>query len=220
MAEYGLDHVSPLARAIANLGIAVCSLEYRRLGDDGGGWPNTFTDIGYATDLVREIANQEPLNLEKVVVMGHSAGAHLALWVAARHCIPVSSEIYRENPLMIKHVVSLAGIGDLNRANELCICDSAGTTLIGGTLSEYPERYAAGSPAALMPAGVPQTLISGELDDIVPMEYVKEYFQQATVAGDKVRHITVPQCGHFELIVPGSFAWPTVQESLKNAFLL
>ena len=215
-AQYGLDHISLLARTLAERGIAVCSLEYRRLGDEGGGWPGTFLDVGAGSDLVRALAAEEPLDLENVVAMGHSAGGHLVQWLGARHRINHDSPLYVAEPLALKGVISLAGVADLAAAINWEICGETPALLVGGGPADVPERYAAGSPAELMPVGTPQLLITGERDAIVPPAYVAEFAARAMAAGDPVEHIDVQHAAHFELIVPESLAWPVVWGAVQR----
>ena len=106
-AKYTLEHIGHLCAALTAEGIATWSVEYRRLGDEGGGWPNTMLDVGAATDHLREIAPQYKLDLDRVVVMGHSAGGHLAAWVASRHRIPETSDLYMPSPLLTLLSVSV-----------------------------------------------------------------------------------------------------------------
>ena len=106
-APYGLEPVGQMARTLADAGLAVWSLEYRRLGN-GGGWPHTFLDVAHGADLLRELATTYPLDLTQVVVAGHSAGGHLALWSAARPQLPADSPIYTPDPLPFQAVVALA----------------------------------------------------------------------------------------------------------------
>ena len=152
-AQYGLGPMGQFARAIANEdGIAVWSLEYRRLGN-GGGWPNTFLDVATGADLLRELAKQYPLDLNNAVVTGHSAGGHLALWSGARHRVPSDSPIYSENPFPFKKVIALAPVCDLERAVAWDICVDAADVLVGGHPREVWQNYYQGSPSALLPLG-------------------------------------------------------------------
>ena len=218
-AQYSLDHISLLARAIADRGIAVCSLEFHRLGHDAGGWPGTFLDVAAGADLVRVIAAEEPLDLANVVAMGHSAGGHLVLWLSGRHQIDGSSPLFHPDPIKLQGVISLAGVADLARAGHYTICGDAPERLAGGDVTTVPENYAAGSPAQLLPLGIRQVLISGGRDEIVPPAYVEEYAVLAQAAGDEVNHIVVETSAHFELIVPDSLAWPTVWAEVEKACL-
>ena len=81
--QFSLDHVSAVSRALANQGLAVWTPEYRRVGDAGGGWPGTFEDIARSVAALQGMALRHALDLSRLIVMGHSAGGHLALWLAA-----------------------------------------------------------------------------------------------------------------------------------------
>lgn len=198
-AEYGLEPLGQLAQAIADQGVAVWSIEYRRLGD-GGGWPETFLDAGAALDHLRTLASEHALDLQHVVTAGHSAGGHLALWLAARVKLPAHSPLHAPNPLPVRGVVSLAGIPDLAAAAPLNVCDGAIEALIGGPPVRQGERYADASPAALTPLGVPHVHIHGRKDDIVPLALVEQYVAAAVEAGDRATLEVMPSAGHFELV--------------------
>lgn len=198
-AEYGLAPLGQLAQAIADHGVAVWSIEYRRLGE-GGGWPQTFLDAGAALDHLRTLASEHALDLHHVVAAGHSAGGHLALWLAARVKLPAHSPLYTPDPLPVSGVVSLAGIPDLAAAASLKVCDDAIEALIGATVAQRKERYADASPAALTPLGVPHLHIHGRRDEIVPLALVKQYVAAAVQAGDRATLEVMPDAGHFELV--------------------
>lgn len=198
-AEYGLEPLGQLAQAIADHGVAVWSIEYRRLGD-GGGWPETFLDAGAALDHLRSLASEHALDLQHVVTAGHSAGGHLALWLAARVKLPAHSPLHAPNPLPVRGVVSLAGIPDLAAAAPLNVCDGAIEALIGGPPVQQGERYADASPAALTPLGVPHVHLHGREDDIVPLTLVEQYVAAAARAGDQATLEIAPAAGHFELV--------------------
>ena len=199
-AQYGLEPMGQFARAVADNGIAVWSLEYRRLGN-GGGWPNTFLDIAHGADHLRTIADQYKLDLDQVVVSGHSAGGHLALWSAARPQLPADSPIYTPDPIKFKSVVALAPVCDLERAVAWDICVEASDLLVGGHPRQFYKNYYQGSPSALLPLGVPHTTINGALDDIVPLEYVTPFVETAAKLGDSAKLVGVPEVGHFEVVM-------------------
>ena len=209
-AAYGLEHLSPLAKALSNEGVAVWSLEYRRLGS-GGGWPHTFLDVAAGADSLRGAADKHALEVERVVTVGHSAGGHLALWLAGRPRLPRESPLFKENPLRVRGAVSLAGIPDLERALEEKVCGTAAGELLGGGPGAAPERFAQASPARLLPLGVPQHLLNGDRDEIVPAAYAHPYAEAARLRGDEVTWTLLPDAGHFELVVPGSAVWPRVR---------
>ncbi len=215
--RYDLTHIGHLCTALTAQGFATWNIEYRRLRDPGGGWPGMFLDVAAAVNHVQALAPRYSLNLGRVVVMGHSAGGHLALWVAGLGRVPPDSPIYTANPLPLRAAVSLAGVADLRRASELQL--SAGVTdeLLGGKPNERPERYAAASPIELLPFGVSQYLVHGTDDDSVPFEISQRYYETAHARGDQVELMPLPGMGHFELIDPESKAWPRLLQVVERA---
>ena len=212
-ARVNLTYMGQFARALTEDGIAVWSLEYRRL-DLGGGWPNTFLDVARGTDHLKTLANEHNLDLARVLTVGHSAGGHLALWLAGRHKLEPESELYMEEALELRGVVSLAGILDLTKALKQNICPDAPDRLMGGSPQEVPERYAQGSPAELLPLGVRRILIQGEQDDTVPLSYVKLYEVATKKKGEEVRLISLADTGHFEIVVATTKQWQRVRAAV------
>ena len=153
--------------------MATWSLEYRRIGNPGGGWPGTFADVAQGADHLRVLARTYPLDLNRVIVIGHSAGGHLALWLAARRRRRAASALYDKNPLLVHGVVSLAGVTDLKKFRPNC--RDAVTKLLGASPQEVAERYQQTSPIELLPLGVEQRLILGAVDEIVPADFGKSY---------------------------------------------
>ena len=215
-APFDLQHISPLATAITGLGFATWSLEYRRLGDEGGGWPGTFEDVAAGTDFLYTIAENYSIDLDRVIAVGHSAGGHLALWLASRPHLPQGAVLFRTNPLPIRGIISLAGVGDLSLAVETKICGDAVQKLMGGTASEVPKRYAQGSPVQLLPLNVPQILVQGSLDPIVPLESVETYYHSAKEKGDDVSLVKIESAGHFEMIMPQTTAWSEIRKAILD----
>lgn len=215
-AQYDLAILEPLAGALRNEGLAVWSLEYRRLGN-GGGWPQTFRDVAHGADFLRTLAPKFALDLSRVVTVGHSAGGHLALWLAARHRVPETSELHVADGLRVHGVVSLAGLADLVRGVELNLCRAACHELVGGMPVDMPERYAHASPRALLPLGVPHRHVVGDHDQIVPPSYVQAFVEAAVASGDDARIEVLPQAAHFEGIVPAGTAWPVVRRAVRAA---
>ena len=181
-APWGLDHIRSFCSALTAEGLATWSLEYRRLGDPGGGWPGTFEDVARGADHLREVARSRPLDVDRVVAVGHSAGGHLALWLAARHRLPSDSALGSEAPLRLRGVVSLAGVPDLRQGSESQVCGDAIPRLLGDPPAAFEERLKVGSPAELLPLGRPQRLVCGALDRIVPPELSDDY-ATAALAG-------------------------------------
>ncbi|EMR02129.1 putative dienelactone hydrolase [Cesiribacter andamanensis AMV16] len=210
--QYSLQYMTHLSEALTKRGFATWTLEFRRVGDAGGGWPGTLQDVALGTDFLRQLAKTYPLDLGEVLVIGHSAGGHLALWLAARTQLPVSSLLYTPDPLPLKGVVALAGIADLaTYSSEAGSCNAAVEKLMGGLPAAHPERYAQASPAELLPVGVPQRLLQGAADPIVPVRQATAYTAAATAAGDDARMVLIPEAGHFDLVAPFSPVWSQVE---------
>jgi len=209
-----LDYVAPLADALRREGVATWNVEYRRVGDDGGGWPGTFKDVAAATDFARTLAKDQPIDLARVVVIGHSAGAHLALWDAARGKLMANSELHRAAPLPLRGVIALGGPGDLRglakRADEFC-GNGVLEHLLGGTEVEVPQHYLEASPAAFLPLGVRQVIVAGGDDRIMPPRNAEPYARAARKAGDTAELVELSGANHFDLVSPTSRTWPTVK---------
>lgn len=213
-ARYDLGYYGHLCAVLTAHGVATWNIEYRRVGQTGGGWPGTLEDVGLAADHLRELVPSHNLDLDRVVTLGHSAGGHLALWLAARPRILAGSPLHSATPLPLRGAVSLAGVCDLRRGWELNLGSGAVTDFMGGSPDKLPERYGSVSPAELLPLGVPQVLIHGSDDDSVPLTLSEGYQAAATAQGDDARLITLPGIGHFELVDPQSNVWPQVQDAV------
>ena len=211
-ALYGLEYLGQLCDAFRNEGLAVWNMEYRRLGN-GGGWPTTFEDVAAGTDFLRSIACRFSLDLSRVVTVGHSAGGHLALWLAGRHKLPETSQLFSAVALPVRGVVSLAGIPDLVEGVKRNICNGACQELVAGMPEEVPHRYRQASPIALLPFGLPQWHLIGLFDQYVPVDYVQQYVAVAE-QHDEVNLELLPDVGHYELIVPAGSAWSAVRHAV------
>jgi len=219
-----LQNTAPMSDALRHAGMATWNIEYRRVDNTGGGWPGTFNDVAAAVDHLKTIATTYELDLTQVIVIGHSAGGHLALWLAARHRLPKNSPLFVEKPLRIRGAVNLAGPANLRSfppAHQKQVCgDVPITKLVGGLPNEMPQRYHDSSPPELLPLGVKQILITGTKDLLVPPKYGKEYEAAAQLAGDKIEMIEIEDAGHFEVIAPNSAAWPTVERAVQSLVTL
>jgi acetyl esterase/lipase len=218
LAAYDLEYLGPACEALAQAGFATWSIEYRRIGHPGGGWPGTFHDVARAADHLRTLAQTYPLDLERVVTLGHSAGGHLALWLAARPRIPEHDPILyaAEAPLKLRGAVSLGGVVDLNWAWEHGLGDGAVESLMGGPPGRYADRYEVASPAALLPLGLPQVLVHGTEDDLVPIEISRVYHAAALGVRDPAALIIQPGAGHYEMLQPGSREWAQMVDSVRS----
>jgi acetyl esterase/lipase len=218
-----LQDTAALSSALTNLGIATWNIEYRQIDNPGGGWTGTFEDVANAVDYLRVLAKSYSLDLKRVVIVGHSSGGHLGTWAAARRRLPKQSPLFFKNPLHIAGIVNLAGVADLERflAMESQVCgDPVVTRLLGGSPSEVPDRYRQASPSNLLPIRVKQVLITGARDKFVPPWLGQTYEEEAKKVGDDVTFVAVENASHFEVIAPGSVAWPKVEEAVLSMLRL
>ena len=220
-AEYGREHTAPLAEALSAAGIVVCAPEYRRTGEPGGGWPGTFDDVAAAVerlpwlvaDATGGLVAADPAG---VILAGHSAGGHLALWAASRHQLPPGSR-WHADERACRGVVALAAVSDLGASHRKALGQQAAGALMGGGPAEFADgRYAEADPARLLPASGPVWLVHGTDDDRVPYTMSLDYARLARRAGVRAGAATcvlLPGAGHFEVIDPLSREWPQVAEA-------
>lgn len=215
LAEYDMTHIGALGEALTREGVAAWIVEYRRVGNPGGGWPGTFEDVAEGADHLRELARDYPLDLERVIAVGHSAGGHLALWLAARPHLAPGQPLYDADPIPIGGVLGLAPAPDLSLLHRQEACGHVIDGLMGGSPEEFPERYGAGSPVELVPLGVPQLLVIGRQDrGWAPVG--RRYYEAARSAGADLRVIDAEESGHFEMIDPSSTTWPLVRKAVRE----
>lgn len=186
-AKYDLGYIRPVCDALCDRGIAAWNMEYRRIGNPGGGWRGTFDDVAAGADHLASIAAQFQLDLNRRIAIGHSAGGHLALWLAAEK-------------KFLAGAISLAGVVDLRRAWELQLSNNVVAEFLGGSPDEVPDRYAFASPIERLPLGLPQKLFHGTKDENVPIEISERYERAAKARGDAAELIRLEGSGHFELV--------------------
>jgi acetyl esterase/lipase len=213
--SYGRIVMRGLAGDLLRRGWAVWNIEYRRVGN-GGGWPATFADVAAAIDLLPEL--DAPLDLERVSVLGHSAGGHLALWAAGRERLPAGApgSIDGDPRVRLKHTIAMAGVCDLAGAYKRWR-GGAVRALMGGSPEEYPERYAAGDPMDAIPLSMPVLLVHGTRDETVSVELSRTYADAARAAGGEVELVEIPgEAGrHRAHIDPRGEAWAAVTVRLQ-----
>lgn len=198
-AKYDLTHAGHLCAALANSGIAAWNVEYRRVGNPGGGWPGTFEDVRAAYQFLRNHPDaRQKLNLKRVCVAGHSAGGQLAMCLAAHET-------------SITRVFSLAGVLDLRHAWELHLSNDAVANFLGGSPAEVPEHYREASPMELAIPNAVQKLVHGTKDDSVPYEISQRYIEAKKKSGEDTELLTLPGVDHFQIIDPGSKVWSKVE---------
>jgi acetyl esterase/lipase len=217
-ADYAtLRDLAPMADALKTAGIVTWNIEYRRLSQSGSGWPGTYLDVSKSVDYLRSIAGDKKLDLTRVIVVGHSAGGHLAMWVAARPRLPSASVLYVKDPVPIRGVIDLAGTGDMEAfiQFEQRGCQGAVVEeMLGGKPTDVAERYAQASAINMLPLGIPQVLIWGRNDDVAPIWLGERYTLAAKQAGDPVRLVSIPDVGHFEIASPLATTWPAVRSEI------
>jgi acetyl esterase/lipase len=200
-----------IAEDLRRRGIAVWNVDYRGVDRPGGGYPGTFQDVAAAADALPAQAAHYHLDLSRLVAIGHSAGGHLALWLAGRPRLPRGSPLRTALPLAIHKVVSLGGLPDLEEAARSE--NGCGNEVIGRLTSGH---FADTSVPRLAPLGVPQVLINGRQDRIIPLAYAEGYAAPMRAAGDDVRVRMLDRTGHVELVAPDSAAWAAAVEEIER----
>ncbi|MEU2895053.1 MULTISPECIES: alpha/beta hydrolase [unclassified Streptomyces] len=223
-APYDRRHISPFAAFLAGRGFAVASVEYRRgAGEQGGGdpvagrWPDTFDDVAAALDALPALVRRHlpQADARRVVLTGHSAGGHLALWAAARHLLPADAVWRTDRPAPLRGVVALAPIADFAVADKLGVCGGAVRQLLGGD-DGFAERRPYADPVLLLPTGIATTLVQGRADADVPQAVAESYAEAAAKAGEVVGVTLLEDVGHFPLIDPVADACAVVAEEIAQ----
>lgn len=206
------------AADLRDAGYAVWNIDYRGI-DVGGGYPGTFADAGAAADAMRVHTERFGLDMRKIVAVGHSAGGHLALWLAARPKLPADSRLRTGDPLPIAHVVSLGGLPDLDRTANTPD-NGCGVKVVADLVAgaNPVNRYRDTSVARLLPIGVPQDHVAGLQDRIIPLDLKTDFVAKAKAAGDVATLHRVDRTGHVELVSPGTAAWDKTRDLIAKAF--
>jgi acetyl esterase/lipase len=198
---WGLDLMEDLAEDLVSRGMAAWNLEYRRLGEPGAGWTGTFDDVLTGFDALAVLPEADELDLTSVSVAGHSAGGHLALWLAAERGPSA------EAPVTLTKVLGLAAVPDLRTAWEHEVGAEAVEALTGGPPHLVPDRYDRASPIDRLPLGARQLLVHGERDRVVPAELSRLYVAEAKRRGDDAEVLVQSKTGHMDVVNPRSVAW-------------
>ena len=204
-AKYDLLHAGHLCAALARSGYATFNLEYRRVGNTGGGWPGSFEDVVSGYRFVAQVAKRYDVNAEKMLVMGHSAGGQLAVCLAAHEP-------------SVQRVVSLAGVLDLSETYRLHLSNDAVVGFLGGTPASVPEHYQEADPMRLQVRGARQAILYASNDEDVPPSFSRSYAEAKQHRGEKVRLVEIAKASHMDLVDPLSGAWETVLSAVKQLF--
>jgi acetyl esterase/lipase len=202
----GREQLRALGTELASRGIAVWSIGYRRVDEDGGAYPGIFQDVARAVDLLPDNAVKYDLDTTRLVAVGHSAGAHLALWAASRGQLPRTSPAYVANPFPVRHVIGLGGVGDIERATGIAqVCGpTIVPALIGKPSAARPDVYSDTSPSRLLPNGATIVMITGAEDDVTPPTYARTYVDEVQAAGGAAELVIVPDAAHFDVVTIGT----------------
>jgi acetyl esterase/lipase len=203
-AKYDLAHTGHLCQALRAAGLATFNIEYRRVGNDGGGWPGTFADIRAVYRFIQQEHARFNLDLDRFVTMGHSAGGQLALCLAAHEAA-------------LRQVISLAGVVDLKKAFKLHLSHDAVVEFLGGTPDAVPEHYREADPMEFSVRQARQWLLHGSEDDTVPPEFSRDYVAQKKKTGESAELVEIPHAGHFDLIDPASDTFKHVTGTVLTA---
>lgn len=235
-----LTYMHAFSEALLERGWAVWSLEFNRIDEPDGAWPGILEDVAAGMDYLREASAEYPLDLDRVVAMGHSSGGHLAFWAAGRPGLPPDDpegpRLRRSSPLPVAGVVGLAPIADLRDYTQYTRCGPSAVQDFLGSADLDGRRMHLSDPAALIPGPVPQLLLFGEQDPIVPPAHGLAYLvrrqafareartQAARPTGpagvsaqardSMVRSRTIRGAGHFELVAPFTKAWDAAAAEL------
>jgi len=200
-AKYDLEYMGHVCAALTAKGVATANLEYRRVGNAGGGWLGTFADIRAAYQFLVQNAGAYEIDVERVAVLGHSAGGQLALCLAARE-------------KKVTGVISLAGVVDLQRAYELHLSNDAVVEFLGGRPGEVGDHYWEADPMKIS-IGARQWLIHGAVDDVVPAAFSGDYVRAKQK--EDARLVEIAGAGHFEVVDPRAGAWGEVEKVVADA---
>lgn len=205
--RYDLAHAGHLCEAFRLAGVATFNVEYRRVGNEGGGWPGTFEDIRAAFRFIRDSSDHLGIDPKRLVVMGHSAGGQLALCLAAHE-------------VSLRRVISLAGVVNLRKAWKMHLSHDAVAEFLHGKPEDVPEHFGEADPTELSIPQAHQWILHGKDDDTVPPAFSREYAELKKGNGEQIDLMEIANCGHFELLDPRSDAFknyvaPCVQSALS-----
>lgn len=210
--RFGLHLMDGMAGRLTGLGYATWNIEFRRVGQVGSSWPDLFEDVMDALLYVDDLANWHNLDKKRVILIGHSSGGHLALWLASKmHSGWPGSSVKVTGVVGLAPIVDLVSLAKSNGG----ACQGSLKPLLEGSYQEVPERYVAASPVNMPFGDIQQLLVSGRRDSIVPPTHVALQQTSRSDNGESTKHIISDSSGHFEMITPGTDAWELVETEIR-----
>lgn len=212
---------SAIVNYLQEFNVAIWDLEYRRMNCVGENiqapWPAVFEDIADGIDHLKKINQQEYLDLNRILVIGHSAGGLLATWAASREKVTAKSELYHNEPLRIQQVISISGILNLFAEDDVDQPEQI-RRLMGGNKVTYPLRYAACDPSTLYTPNIDITLVHGAQDSCVNVLQALHYM---SIASENVTNVIMPEADHFSMLPHDGYwqeyQWQTLQQLIAQA---
>jgi acetyl esterase/lipase len=218
----GMPQMRGIAAALRSQGIAVWSIEYRGLDEPGGGYPGTFQDVNAALDMLAAQAESRHFDIDRIIAVGHSAGAYLALWIAGRALVPASSPLHDTQSIPVRNVVALGGLGDLRPYAEHLqeACGYSISQVTGVPSAERQDVYADTTPIELSPNGSHAVFINGELDNFASPQDARDYADRVRRRGDTAETVELPGASHFDEVSIASPSWRVVLGVIRRAVRL
>lgn len=205
---YDLTLQDAVAADLAARGHLVWNLDYRA---SDAPWPATLSDVAAGYDHLADGRFADRVDPERLAVVGHSAGGHLALWLASRDNLPAGAPGAGRRAPAPTAVVAQAPVAALAEGVPLGLGSGAIVALLGGTPEQVPERYAVADPMALLPTGVATTCVHAPGDDLVPISQSEAY-----VAASGAARLVTFDGGHFEHLDPASRACELMRQALAQ----